>query len=466
MKKYVGLLVFLLATIPSFSQDENIFSYDAFIELVSEHHPVAYQTRLLKDLIDANSQMARGHFDPKIESDFDRKRFKKTNYYTNFNGNLKVPTWFGAELKAGYEQSTGTFTDNSDFLPPRGLWNAGLTMTLGQGLIIDERRAALKRADIFARATEQDRRLMLNDLIYDAGLAYLQWQIDFRRLAIAQQGIDLATARFEGTKGSFENGDKPAIDTLESFISLQNRQQSYTVIQQEYELSKIELQNYLWADGAVPMELQEDVVPEIIERIQFKHELDSIRLFQANILAQHPELLTYDFKVDNLELDNRLNREALKPVFDVSYSPLIATTDESLFVSPNFNDYKLGARFSFPLFLRKERAKVEMTNLKIKDTQFVRTEKQQLLLTKLNQYYNNNLLLDTQLDNLIAITENYNRLLSAENQKFQLGESSIFLVNSRETKFLESQFKVIETNLKLVKNRLGYLFSAGQLWNN
>jgi outer membrane protein TolC len=47
------------------------------------------------------------------------------------------------------------------------------------------------------------------------------------------------------------------------------------------------------------------------------------------------------------------------------------------------------------------------------------------------------------------ILQNYQRLLEAENLKFQIGESSIFMLNSREQ-------KLIETNLKLVKLQKEY----------
>jgi outer membrane protein TolC len=40
-----------------------------------------------------------------------------------------------------------------------------------------------------------------------------------------------------------------------------------------------------------------------------------------------------------------------------------------------------------------------------------------------------------------AVT-NYQQLLQLENTRFELGESTFFLINSREMKFLESQIKL------------------------
>ena len=45
-------------------------------------------------------------------------------------------------------------------------------------------------------------------------------------------------------------------------------------------------------------------------------------------------------------------------------------------------------------------------------------------------------------------TTNYLALLEAEKQKFFLGESSIFLINSREAAYVQAALKLIELNIK------------------
>ena len=47
------------------------------------------------------------------------------------------------------------------------------------------------------------------------------------------------------------------------------------------------------------------------------------------------------------------------------------------------------------------------------------------------------------------MVEDYSKLLKAEERKFQVGESSIFLVNSRESKLIDSRLKAIELENKL-----------------
>ena len=60
--------------------------------------------------------------------------------------------------------------------------------------------------------------------------------------------------------------------------------------------------------------------------------------------------------------------------------------------------------------------------------------------------------------------DNYDKLLDGERQKFDLGESSLFLVNSRETNTIAARLKLIELIAKYkiieaeLKRATGYLF--------
>ena len=51
------------------------------------------------------------------------------------------------------------------------------------------------------------------------------------------------------------------------------------------------------------------------------------------------------------------------------------------------------------------------------------------------------------------IVVDYQTLLRAEERKFQVGESSVFLVNSRETKLIESRLKAIKVINDLLNSK-------------
>lgn len=462
MRRYAIILCMCLPCL-AWGQDNRIFTLTEYLDIVFTHHPITYQASLMGEKVEPTQLLARGGFDPKIAGSLDRKSYDDKNYYTRIESDVKVPLWFGADVKASYSRNSGEFLSSSEFLPDRGIWSVGITVPLGKGLIIDERRAEVGKAEIFANVTEQERVIMINELILDAILAYQSWQLADSKVQIFQAGVVFATERYQNVVGSFINGDKPAIDTLEAKIAIQGRQQALLQAQQAEQNSRIALQNFLWQEGYIPLELVPEARPDVNQPSLFQDWVDSLSIYTVEIVESHPELRLYQYKIDELDIDQRLNKENLKPDVNISFNPLIGSTEDNLFRSYDVNDYKLGASVAYPLFTRKERGKLQLTDIKIQETQSQRDLKRQNLITKLNTYLNNSNALREQLLLIEQTTDNYAALVNAENQKFQYGESSLFLINSREQKLLESQMKVVESIFKLQKNNLSYLFLTGQL---
>jgi outer membrane protein TolC len=140
------------------SQKARVLTSREFFQRVMEFHPVARQAALLSENARQELRIARGEFDPKLESDFAMKEFKKDLYYRNWNTQLKVPVWIG-ELKAGYERNTGSYVNPEIRTSDAGLAYAGVSVPLpiSQGFFIDARRNTLRQAQLFRDIAEADR---------------------------------------------------------------------------------------------------------------------------------------------------------------------------------------------------------------------------------------------------------------------------------------------------------------------
>ncbi len=453
--KNIWLILFLLLPILSRGQQDTlVMTYQQYIESVLEHHPLMFQAALLDEKSKAYRLKAKGYFDPKIEFNFASKDFDKKDYYQLINGALKVPTWLGVDVKVAYENNRGQFLDNSDKLPQTGLIAAGIEVSLGRGLLFDERRKAIRDAELFRQGNEIKQQLLISDLLFEAILAYANWQHAFNVGFIKKEGLGFATRRFENVKESYLNGDKPAIDTLESFIALQVRNTELIKAQQNYNNSVQGLNNFMWVEGKLPMELEGFVIPESINLSAFKSQMDSISLTRDQILRSHPELLKYKIVEEELRLDQRLNRENLKPVLNLGYNPLIRTDADNSINALVTENYKLGLDFAYPIFTRKERAAIKLTDIQLQENEIQRLLKGQSIQVKLNALIDNEQFYIQQTDLLKETADNYLRLLEAEYLKLGIGESSVFLVNAREIKYLEYREKLIEAQMKLIANRV------------
>ncbi|NNL00729.1 MAG: transporter, partial [Eudoraea sp.] len=150
MKKYSFLLTFFITSfLFAQEQDTLILNFREYLGYVKKYHPIAKQAELQIGIGQANLMRSRGGFDPKIEVDYDRKQFKGVEYYDRFNTTFKIPTWYGIELKGTFEQNEGQFLNPEEDLPVDGLYSAGISVSVIQGLWINERMATLRKAKFF-----------------------------------------------------------------------------------------------------------------------------------------------------------------------------------------------------------------------------------------------------------------------------------------------------------------------------
>lgn len=449
-----------------------VLTADQYLSWVASYHPVARQGRLLNVQAEALERLARGGFDPKLYGDWDQKNFKESEYFAFGEAGVKIPTWYGIELKGAYAVADvdALYQNAERTVPDVGQAILGIKVPLGRNLIIDERRAALEQAKIMADANRAEQQGMVNDLLLEAAKAYWEWSVAFNQLIVFDRALVITVERFEGIRESFFAGDLPAIDTLETMIQLQVREFDYNNALIEYRNATLKLSNFLWTEAGEPLEVTDELRPLLLEELEPDPVPNTRQQLWEDAQRIHPDLLKYRFKLQQYDVDRRLALEQLKPRLDLEYNFLGegtnflpgSTTDNGIsqLVAQN---YKWGVRFDFPVFLRKERGKLQLTRIKIQDAEYTLQRKQLEVENKINNYYN-------EQDNFIAqialyegAVQNYNTLLEAEYIKFDLGESSIFLVNSREQKLIEAQLKLIELRGKFFKTRQKLEWAAGRL---
>ena len=164
MKNLTLLILLILSPFFAKAQDTTRLSFEEYMEWVQLYHPVSAQAELNLRLGQMEVRQARGGFDPMIYGNLDKKEYKESTYYDKREAGVSIPTWMGVELNGSFEQNTGVYLNPEATVPSGGLLSAGASLNLGQGLIIDERRAALRQAQIFQQSSEVERTRLLNEL--------------------------------------------------------------------------------------------------------------------------------------------------------------------------------------------------------------------------------------------------------------------------------------------------------------
>lgn len=463
MKSYI-LLFFIIFSSHSFSQidDELTLTFEEYLGYVKQFHPIAKQANLKLEEGQANLIKARGGFDPKLEVDYNRKDFINKDYYNLFNATFKVPTWYGIDVKANFEENSGQFLNPQNNVPNNGLFTAGISASLGQGLFINERMATLKKARFFNEQTKAERDLLANDIVYEASLAYFNWLQAYNETEMFTRFLANAKIRFNGVRESVLAGDKAGIDSLEANININNRALALEQSKVKLMKNRLMVSNFLWLDNEVPLEINPEVNPVLLITEEVDNVLQLDEAINFNV-ETHPKLRALDSKISGLTVDRRLKANKLLPKVDVQYN--FITQDPELSNSFNTSNYKAGLNVAFPLFLRKERGDLRLAKLKIQDSKFERSNtslslnnKVEALKRELESYVIQN-------EIIAKVVEDYETLLQAEERKFSFGESSVFLINYRESSLIDAQLKQIKLTNKFYETKAKLFNSLGNVLN-
>ncbi len=449
MKKLLLSFLVFLVSLSLFAQGKDTLAlhFREYLGYVKKYHPIAKQAELVIAIGEANLMKARGGFDPKVEVDYNRKKFKGTEYYDQLNATFKIPTWYGVELKGNFEQTDGDFLNPSQFLPDDGLYSAGVSFSLGQGFLANDRMATLRKAKFFREQTLADRDLLVNTILFEASVAYFDWLRAYNDREIYRNFLDNAAIRFEGVKERALSGDIAAIDTVEAKIAYQNRALGLTQAEVTLRNAALKLSNFLWMPNDVPVELEDHVIPDTSLQNEIDIALEIMgKPLDSFTIENHPKIRSLAFKIDQLVIDRRLKTNNLLPKIDLEYNFLTETPE--LINSLGSENYKSGLNISLPLFLRKERGELKLAKFKLRDAEFEYTNATVSITNKILAIYNE---LDSyaEQNNLVFdIVNNYGILLNGEERKFSFGESSLFLINSRENKLIDARLKQNELQNK------------------
>lgn len=456
--KLYFLFIFIGWSWTVIGQNTTAFSFNEFLGYVKKYHPLVKQADLKLNEAQANLMLARGAFDPKIEVDYSEKQFKDKNYYSVLNSSFKIPTWYGIELKAGFDNAEGIYINPENTLPNTGITSLGISVPVGQGLFINQRMADIKKAKIAQNLNSAERNLQAIEVLYEASMSYANWKRSFEEVKLYENYLKNALTRYKGVSELIIQGDKPAIDSVEAGIAVTTRRLNLEDAQLKYTKARLELSNYLWYENNLPLELKEELQPEKTLSITIKETLQ-INELSSFSLDNHPKIKALDAKIDLLKVEKQLKANALLPKLDLSYNYL---SEPSAVDQYRMEDYKIGLNFSIPIFLRKERAGLKLAKLKIQDTQLSLQFERKSLENKLKSQQQEIISLQKQQAYNSQLVQNFNQLLTAEDRLFGMGESSLFLINSRENTLVSSQLNAIGLENRYFQALLGLYKTMAQ----
>ena len=450
--KYVAFFIAFLTLLLN-GQAQAILDLETFLNIVKVQHPIAKISLINIDMAKATRLEAGGAFDPILNAEINRKSFDGKNYYVKPEADLTLPTWFGIEVYGGVSNYRGSYLNAEE---STGLVTfTGIKLPLLKDLYFDKRRAALQKAKIGITLSENERILIINDLLLEAEMAYWDWLTTFNDNQILDRQRQMAEQRMTFVSASQIGGDRSEIDTVEAFTQVLALQQLIEAAKFEQVRSSMVLSTFLWDSAGEPVYLNKSAIPDTSLLL-------SIRLWETGIsdsqesinnwLSEHPKILSFEYKTRALEVERKLKFQSFLPKLDLKYNLLQKGNFNQVFNQELdlFGDnYKYGLSFSMPLINRTGLGGYYISKQKLASNILEQQNSQWGLSNKIRSLLNELSALKSQISLIEKSLSLHQRLLDAERIKFELGESTVFLLNAREMKLLETSRKLNELSYKL-----------------
>jgi len=416
------------------STQSKTFLFDDFIAEVRNSNPLIDQFTATNKQADARIVSAAGAFDPKLYSKFSKKEFDSKTYYQKWETGIEYKTPSPFRFNVGFQENDGQFLNPENSTGKNRLWNLGVSMDLGRGLLTDEFRTRydVSRADrdrISAEVNEQ-----LNEFYVESAVLFWKWSEAYTILNLYKELYELALFRKNGVIQGFTNGDRSAADTLEAHVFVRKRTLEVKESALKYNSALLKVQAFI--GKKIPV----DIHPESLS-IDNLTPLNEEELNLSALINKHPVRQQYVNKIKAGKSELKLKWEQVRPELALYYNYL---SDNSNLQFDVGEQALFGVKFSLPLFLRKGRGSIQEYKAKVSEYEAALSWAERKLEAMLYQeILAVNTSLELFLTNRLYVDE-LKSLLEFERRRFDIGESSLFVVNQREVSFAMAEVSKIK----------------------
>lgn len=421
-----------LVKTPSFALE-----FQTVIQELATNYPPLEQARLKRKITEGKLLEKQSAFDTELKS---KNVLTPLGYYENIQLDTSItqptPLW-GTTFFSGYRLGNGSFADYDGKKETLSLgeWRGGLEVPLLKNGAIDPSRAEIQALQMQLQIVDLDifeKRLKFTQKALET---YWDWLAAHHQKRVAQKVLNLALLRNEQLKAQIELGKKPPIDRVENQRAVLKRQNKMIELSQKERSAAYKLSLYL----------KNQRIPTDREAIEFppgpaQCALEATPMIQR-ALSRRPERLINRIQIQQNQLGTQLAENQRLPNLDL-FLVLSQDFGEGSKTKQPF-EAQTGLQFKWPLQMRKARGQLqqlqaENQQLKLND---------QFLKAQIKREVQAALLKRNMACKQMSLAENEVKLSTqlalGEKARFDLGATSLYIVNKREQDLADAQLKNI-----------------------
>jgi outer membrane protein TolC len=382
----------------------------------------------------AKRMSAFAAFEPRVNLSSEGKDYGNDLQYRLDRAEARVGLPGGIDLVGGAAQGTGAFINPERRTPTEGLVNLGISAPLGGALVFSDRQyewgASTRNLEIAEAKLDRTERMA----ILNAVKVYTFWQAQSEVQGAVDEALAVAAERLRLVREAFRLGERSEMDTLEAYLS--------------------------WVDRRADAAKQANFTAGAIADVQ--QLLRGADTTGVDLTGMRPQSLPVVLGTSRLEVGSIPELEMVNSA--LRRECLATTTAWAQWLPAPYVDYRMlqwgGSAWNpeavqwkvgltVPLFNQKARAELAGAQARLRAAQANATATQNQFDIVRVQLAQQVQALDSELKALTASETASYALLQQERRRFALGESTMFILASRETKYLEAVQKRTLTSAKL-----------------
>ncbi len=415
---------------------------DAVLRSTEQSHPLILAQITKRAMAEGKLLSARGAFD------LDLKASARTNsfgYYKTRSGGAGMSQpirRLGGEVYGGYKLGLGNFEPwNGNLLTlSRGEWSGGLLLPLLRDRAVDGGRADLQIAQLsvdLADASIEERRLAL---LRGASLSYWRWVSAGSKLMVAEALLELAVNRTEQVQQLVDAGQVAEIEITENERAVLRRRSSLVSAERSLQAARFDLSLYLRDASGSPRQAGRDELPDFPEPESLSE--SQVQIDELAALRRRPEVTTLVVGLSQNGVEARLARNDLRP--SVSLRAQFGRDGGVGSITKRGPEFIAGIAIESPAQRRKAKGQIAVVDARqrqlLNELQFVRDR----VAVEIRDAVSALTLAQERLRLARSEVSVALRLAEAEEERFELGDSTLFVVNQRETAAAAAELETID----------------------
>lgn len=410
----------------------------------AQYSPVILEAQSKWQQASHEADATDGAFDPYLESSV---RSRLTGFYGGTNSELQLVqplADFNTKLFAAYRISDGRFPIYEDEYNTlsAGEFRLGFALSLWRDRDIDKRRFNQQKTQLDSEIEWQQLRAKQFSVQHDAYIAYAQWLFSEQLREAYQALLNLAKERGQSIQQGIKRGEKAPILQVENDQTIYQRQALLIDAQAKVRQAAQSLALYFRDDSG------QTKLPSYHPGLNLPIDESWTRkigtdLDHNKLIKQRPEIIITELAIQQAMMQERLALNSAKPRLDLSaYTARdIGNGSRTLNGTDNIVQLKL----ELPLRTREADGKSKAARAKQTALEYRVQQFREQLRTDLAQHI---IQVETAAERLqLAMQEvaASQALVSAEEKRFESGNSDLFVINVRERTLAEAQLKRIQS---------------------